>query len=164
MVTIMDELTARWADLVGRIHGPLSFRLILQPAVAIFLAIQAGMHDAKEGRPPVLLDDSHRSGRPPSALTRRLESGGEGVLCRHRDGRRLSARRTSMGVSRRGPVRSVSSRMCPVSAGSWARQPYCAWWKACAEDLTQMSTLTASPPDTATRLAVDRTRLGTSGR
>jgi hypothetical protein len=32
----------------------MSFRLIFQPAVAIFLAIRAGMRDARHGRPPFL--------------------------------------------------------------------------------------------------------------
>lgn len=32
----------------------MSFRLILQPAVAIILAIRAGMRDARDGRPPFL--------------------------------------------------------------------------------------------------------------
>src|SRR4051794_19394067 len=42
----------------------MSFRLILQPAVAILLALRAGMRDAREGRPPflwaVLSDQSRR--------------------------------------------------------------------------------------------------------
>ena len=42
----------------------MSFRLILQPAVAILLALRAGMRDAREGRPPffwaVLSDRSRR--------------------------------------------------------------------------------------------------------
>jgi hypothetical protein len=48
----MDELLARvWGDLVGRVSGPMSFRLVLQPAVAVILAIRAGVHDARDGRP-----------------------------------------------------------------------------------------------------------------
>ena len=38
----MDDVVVRfWENLVGRVTGPLSFRLILQPAIAIFLAIRA---------------------------------------------------------------------------------------------------------------------------
>jgi hypothetical protein len=49
----MDELLTRfWEDLVGRIGGTMSFRLILQPAVAIFFAIRDGFKDARNGRPP----------------------------------------------------------------------------------------------------------------
>jgi hypothetical protein len=48
----MDELQRIWTDLVGRVSGPLSFRLVLQPAVAVILAIRAGLRDARAGRPP----------------------------------------------------------------------------------------------------------------
>ncbi|HUR36060.1 MAG TPA: hypothetical protein VM032_19795 [Vicinamibacterales bacterium] len=61
----MDDLLSRFLpDLVGRITGPMSFRLILQPAVATFLAIRAGMADARAGRPlygwSVATDAGHR--------------------------------------------------------------------------------------------------------
>jgi hypothetical protein len=46
-----DLLTQFWKDLVGRIDGPLAFRLILQPIAAILLAIRAGLRDARTGRP-----------------------------------------------------------------------------------------------------------------
>jgi hypothetical protein len=46
----MNELLTRsWGDLVGRINGPLAFRLILQPIAAAFLAIRAGLNDARSG-------------------------------------------------------------------------------------------------------------------
>jgi hypothetical protein len=49
----MDDLIARISeDLVARITGPMKFRLLLQPAMAIFLAIRAGLKDAREGKPP----------------------------------------------------------------------------------------------------------------
>lgn len=44
--------TWAWTNLVGRVDGPLSFRLILQPVVAIFFAIRDGRRDAREGRVP----------------------------------------------------------------------------------------------------------------
>jgi len=48
----MEDVLARiWENLGGRIGGPLSFRLILQPAMAAFFAIRAGMKDARIGRP-----------------------------------------------------------------------------------------------------------------
>lgn len=40
-----------WDNLIGRVGGPLTFRLILQPAVAAIFAILAGLKDAREGRP-----------------------------------------------------------------------------------------------------------------
>jgi hypothetical protein len=49
----MEELLARVSEhLIGRIHGPLTLRLLLQPCVAIFFAVRAGMRDAREERPP----------------------------------------------------------------------------------------------------------------
>jgi hypothetical protein len=48
----MDEILSRLIeDLVGRVRGPLSFRLILQPAIATFFAVRAGLQDAREGHP-----------------------------------------------------------------------------------------------------------------
>jgi hypothetical protein len=44
-----ELLTRAWEDLVGRIDGPLAFRLILQPTAAAFLAIRAGLNDARSG-------------------------------------------------------------------------------------------------------------------
>ena len=49
----MDDLLARiWEHLGGRIGGPLSFRLLLQPTVASVFAIRDGLADARTGRPP----------------------------------------------------------------------------------------------------------------
>jgi len=49
----MDELLTRvFENLIGRVGGPLSFRLLLQPAMAILFAIRDGRKDAREGRVP----------------------------------------------------------------------------------------------------------------
>jgi len=40
--------------LVGRLQGPLTLRLILQPAMATFFAVRAGLRDARQGRRPYL--------------------------------------------------------------------------------------------------------------
>jgi hypothetical protein len=40
-----------WEMMVGRLHGPFAFRLIIQPVVAAVLAIRAGLEDARTGRP-----------------------------------------------------------------------------------------------------------------
>jgi hypothetical protein len=51
----MDELFTRfWHDLVDRIGGPFTLRLVLQPIVASTLALRAGLRDAREGQPPYL--------------------------------------------------------------------------------------------------------------
>lgn len=48
----MDDIAARfWTDLVGRLTGPLTFRLILQPLMAAFYAVRDGLRDARAGRP-----------------------------------------------------------------------------------------------------------------
>jgi len=53
-----------WTNLIARIGGPLTFRLIIQPTVAAFFAIRAGFRDTREGRVPygwaVLTDPSNR--------------------------------------------------------------------------------------------------------
>jgi hypothetical protein len=49
----MEDLWAWFAgDMVARVSGPMKFRLIMQPAMAIFFAIRSGLADAREGRPP----------------------------------------------------------------------------------------------------------------
>jgi hypothetical protein len=48
----MEEYFRRvWAEIIGRAHGPLSFRLLLQPLTVTFLAARAGVRDARAGRP-----------------------------------------------------------------------------------------------------------------
>jgi uncharacterized membrane protein YidH (DUF202 family) len=44
-------LSRGWEHLLDRVGGPLTFRLLIQPAVAVVLAIRAGLEDAREGRP-----------------------------------------------------------------------------------------------------------------
>jgi hypothetical protein len=49
----MEEIVDRFVtNLLGRLSGPLTLRLFLQPTVAIVLAIRDGLKDAREGRPP----------------------------------------------------------------------------------------------------------------
>jgi len=47
-----DLLTRFWSDLVGRVHGPLSFRFVLQPLMALVFATRDGIVDARQERPP----------------------------------------------------------------------------------------------------------------
>lgn len=60
----MDEITRFFSDLMGRLQGPMSLRLVIQPLVAAFLAIRHGRKDAREGRPPylwaIVTDPAHR--------------------------------------------------------------------------------------------------------
>jgi hypothetical protein len=63
----MDTLTRLTHDLANDLsgRGPLRFRLILQPAAAVFFAVRAAMSDAREGNPAffflgALIDPVHR--------------------------------------------------------------------------------------------------------
>jgi hypothetical protein len=61
----MEEFLLRFfTNLGNRVGGPMTFRIILQPTMAILLAIRAGMKDAREGRPPyfwtILTDPAQR--------------------------------------------------------------------------------------------------------
>ena len=49
----MDEIVTRFFEnLVGRVHGPMNFRLLLQPLMAVLFAIRDGRKDGREGRLP----------------------------------------------------------------------------------------------------------------
>jgi hypothetical protein len=39
-------------NIVGRVHGPMNFRLLLQPLMAILFAARDGRKDAREGKAP----------------------------------------------------------------------------------------------------------------
>ena len=61
----MDDLLSRMVEnLIGRVTGPMMFRVILQPTMAMVMAIRDGLHDARAGRPPyfwaILGDPAHR--------------------------------------------------------------------------------------------------------
>ncbi|HBL23170.1 MAG TPA: hypothetical protein DDZ40_03545 [Deltaproteobacteria bacterium] len=48
----MEEWLIRIVDnFLDRVSGPMKFRLILQPLMAIIFAVRSGLRDAKEGRP-----------------------------------------------------------------------------------------------------------------
>jgi hypothetical protein len=49
----MDDIWMRILDNISdRVSGPLKFRLLLQPLMAAFFAIKAGLLDARTGKPP----------------------------------------------------------------------------------------------------------------
>ena len=49
-----DTLVRIWEHLVGRLTGPLTFRLLLQPTMSTLFALRDGLRDARSGRPPFL--------------------------------------------------------------------------------------------------------------
>ena len=65
MSEIQEILTRFWDQLIAQPHGPLAFRLILQPIMATILAIIDGLKDARAGRPlytwTLLHDPAHRA-------------------------------------------------------------------------------------------------------
>ena len=49
----MEEILTRFMEhFVGRIHGPMHFRMVLQPLMACIFAFRDGRKDAREGKPP----------------------------------------------------------------------------------------------------------------
>jgi hypothetical protein len=65
-----EDLGRLWRDILDRPGGPMTFRFILQPAMAIIAAARDGIHDARLGRRPYVWaliygvhDSQGRSGR-----------------------------------------------------------------------------------------------------
>jgi len=61
----MEDLLIRiFENLIDRVSGPMKFRLILQPLMAIIFAVRSGLKDAKGGRPAyfwaLFTDSAHR--------------------------------------------------------------------------------------------------------
>jgi hypothetical protein len=62
-----EVLQRQWQDLTGRPSGSMSFRFVLQPAMAAIAATHDGIRDAQLGRPPyfwtIISDAEKRAGR-----------------------------------------------------------------------------------------------------
>jgi hypothetical protein len=61
----MDEMWTRVGEqLMARVSGPMHFRLVLQPVMALIFAVIAGLRDARAGRRPyfwsLISDAGHR--------------------------------------------------------------------------------------------------------
>ena len=54
MDAILEMLSRGIEQLLGRVRGPLHFRLLVMPTVVTILAVRAGRKDAREGRPAFL--------------------------------------------------------------------------------------------------------------
>jgi len=63
------ELARAWEELAGRVDGPLSARIVVQPTMAIFFAVLAGLRDAKSQR-GAFLESFLRNHAERSALLR----------------------------------------------------------------------------------------------
>lgn len=51
---ILDAFQRIWENLIERPSGPMAVRLIIQPLVAVILAIRDGINDGRAGRSPDL--------------------------------------------------------------------------------------------------------------
>lgn len=51
---IMEAIMRGWENFISRLSGPLNLRFFIQPAIGIIIALRAGLHDAREGRPAYL--------------------------------------------------------------------------------------------------------------
>ncbi|HEY0502167.1 MAG TPA: hypothetical protein VGD42_01625 [Lysobacter sp.] len=64
MEGFVHDVVRFYTDLVGRAEGPMTFRFVLQPTMALLMAIRDGLKDAKVGRRPyfwkILNDPSAR--------------------------------------------------------------------------------------------------------
>ena len=61
----MEEMWMRFVEnLADRVTGPMKFRLLLQPVMAVIFAVLSGLKDARSGKPPyfwaLVTDPSHR--------------------------------------------------------------------------------------------------------
>jgi hypothetical protein len=61
----MDDIWIRVVEnLHDRVTGPMKFRLLLQPVMAVIFAVVSGLKDARAGKPPyfwaLLTEPSHR--------------------------------------------------------------------------------------------------------
>lgn len=54
MDTVLEMLSRGVEQILGRAGGPLHFRLLVMPLVASFMAVRAGLRDAREGQPTFL--------------------------------------------------------------------------------------------------------------
>jgi hypothetical protein len=74
----MDVLTRFASDIVGRLHGPLTLRVIIQPLTALVLATRHAVKDARDGNPPhfwtILTSPAERKHRLQGAARPRLDS------------------------------------------------------------------------------------------
>lgn len=54
MDKILEMMARGFEQMIGRLSGPLNFRLFVMPTVVTILAIRVGLRDAREGKPPIL--------------------------------------------------------------------------------------------------------------
>jgi hypothetical protein len=76
VIVVPKIITRFFSDLIGRLTGPLTLRLLLQPSVAMFFAVRDGLSDANKGRGPYFWS---MFSEPKDVLMRRLCEGWRSV-------------------------------------------------------------------------------------
>ena len=51
---LYETIARGWEHFVDRLGGPMSFRFLMQPAMAVFFAVRAGLADARDNKPTFL--------------------------------------------------------------------------------------------------------------
>ena len=51
---LYETIARGWENFMDRLGGPMSFRFLMQPAMAMFLAVRAGIKDARQNNPTFL--------------------------------------------------------------------------------------------------------------
>lgn len=69
-----------WNDIFGRLHGPMTFRFVLQPTMALIAALPAGIADAKTGRHGFFWEARHHPGEQTGRLREGLIAAARIVL------------------------------------------------------------------------------------
>lgn len=64
----LNDVVRFYTDLIGRTQGPMTFRLFLQPGMALLLAFRDGFKDAKIGRHPYFWTIMHDPVRREASL------------------------------------------------------------------------------------------------
>ena len=70
-----DMFTRIVQNLADRIHGPMNFRIVIQPLMATIFAILDGTKDGREGRRALFLGTFHTSREQARPAPERLEIG-----------------------------------------------------------------------------------------
>src|SRR5262245_30129658 len=117
---IREILSRFWDQLIAREHGPLAFRLILQPIMATILAIRDGLKDTRAGRPLYTWTIFERFGASGSLSSRGCEESKQSHRLRTSDGRDLPVLGPGQVLSGRSADDRVGGSGSPLLVDSGA--------------------------------------------
>jgi hypothetical protein len=116
-----EDRVRLWQNIIDRPGGPMTFRFILQPAMATLAALFDGIKDARTGRSPyfwTILSNPAARRSPARRTDLDIPDRSPGA----RDGRDLSGHRTQGVLSGRGCDRCVVACLYPVSVAARAHR------------------------------------------